>query len=366
MEDKSVHIQFMQRALQLAARGEKAVRPNPMVGAVIVKNGDIIAEGFHERFGYNHAELNALIIAGTEAKGSTLYVNLEPCCHQGKTPPCTDAIIKAGVSTVVIGMSDPNPKVAGKGIEILKRHGISVITDVETDACCGLNHVFIKYISLGLPYVTMKIAQSLDGRIATESGHSKWITGTAARAQVHQIRCDNDAVLVGIGTVLADNPRLTIRHLAGKQPRRIVLDSQLQTPLNSNLLTDAHASQTIIATTRPNSIALSKIQKMGITIWRMEADDFGGVALAPLLHRLAEERISTLLVEGGASIFTSFLRERLVDRLVIMMAPKIIGRGTDAIGSLHIEKVDKSYQLKHVNVRKLCEDIVVEGDVVYP
>ena len=209
---------YIKRTLKLANKGIGKVSPNPLVGCAIVKNGKIISEGYHEQFGDDHAEVVALKKADEDAKDATLYVNLEPCCHYGKTPPCTDAIIKAGIKKVVIGMIDPNPLVSSGGIKILKKHNIEVKAGIEDKACRHLNRAFIKHISTKLPYVTIKIAQSLDGRVATKTGHSKWITSKKARKETHRLRSENDAILVGISTVLADNPQLTVRHTHGKNP----------------------------------------------------------------------------------------------------------------------------------------------------
>ncbi len=366
MSDHNEHAAFMQRALQLAARGRRLVNPNPMVGAVIVKDGRVVGEGYHQRFGEAHAEINAIRDAGAMTRGATMYVTLEPCCHYGKTPPCTEAIVNAGISRVVIGMLDPNPLVQGKGVQALRQHFVEVITDIACPECEQLNEVFIKYISTGMPFVTLKIAQTLDGRIATRNGHSKWITSTAARAQVHKFRCEHDAVLVGIGTVLADNPRLTIRHVAGEQPIRIVLDSNLRIPLNSYLLNDAHTAHTLIATTKLHSPATEHIETSGASVLQVEADSSGKISLPHLLRAMANMQISSVLVEGGTAVFTSFLRQKLADRLVVMIAPKILGQGIEAIGNLNIEHINQSYQLTRPIVRVVAPDIVVDGRLHYP
>ncbi|MDW7679849.1 MAG: bifunctional diaminohydroxyphosphoribosylaminopyrimidine deaminase/5-amino-6-(5-phosphoribosylamino)uracil reductase RibD [bacterium] len=356
---------FIIKTIQLAKRGLGRVNPNPMVGSIIVKDSRIIGTGFHKCFGQEHAEIAAIRDAGDDASGATLYVNLEPCCHHGKTPPCTEAIIQAGIKRVVIGMVDPNPLVNQQGIQILQQNGIEVTTGVEQQACQDLNRAFIKYITQKLPYVTIKIAQSLDGRIATESGHSQWITCEAARRESHRIRAANDAVIVGLGTVLADNPSLTVRLTRGKNPVRIVLDSHLRIPLNCNLLTDPHINQTIIATTVGNSAKIDRIRERGAHVWQLEKDAYGKTSISALMRKMAQARMSAVMVEGGAEVITSFLREKMADRIVFAIAPIIIGAGVESIGPLNIATVDDSIHLTKINFKQLGTDIIVSGDIVY-
>lgn len=355
--------QYIKRALRLARKGIGYVNPNPLVGSIIVKNGKVVGEGYHQCFGNEHAEINALREAGKKARGATLYVNLEPCCHYGKTPPCTDAIVNAGIKRVVVGMVDPNPLVNQKGIEILKRHGLEILTPIEEEACRQLNRVFIKYITTGLPYVTLKIAQSLDGRIATRTGHSRWITSYKARVEAHRIRSQSDAVIVGIGTVLADNPQLTVRHVKGRNPVRLVLDSHLEIPLNCQLLTDENVHKTVIVTTVPDSEKVSQIKKMGAQVWHIEQDYDGRISLSGLMHKIAAARMSAVMVEGGAQVFTSFLKEKIVDHIIVALAPKILGAGIEAIGDLGILTVDDGIQLANVAFKNLNPDLLVSADV---
>jgi len=357
--------EYIKRTVQLARKGIGYVNPNPMVGSVIVKDGEIVGEGYHQCFGKEHAEIIAMRYAGEKARGATLYVNLEPCCHYGKTPPCTNAIIKAGIKRVVVGMVDPNPLVNQRGIEILRQHRIEVITGIEESACKELNCVFSKFITTGMPYVTLKIAQSLDGRIATASGHSQWITSQQARVEAHRIRSENDAIVVGIGTVLADNPQLTVRHIKGRNPVRIVLDSLLRISLKSKLLTDDHIHKTVIATTCKDSAKISQIKKTGAHIWQIEKDKNGKLSIPNLLKKLAQARMSAVMVEGGAQVYTSFLKEKMVDHIVIALAPKIIGTGIEAIGDLGILTVDNSIELINVKTKKLGPDLFVSADVSY-
>ena len=356
---------YIKRTIKLARKGIGYVNPNPMVGSVIVKHGEIVGQGYHQCFGKEHAEIMALRDAGEKSRGATLFVNLEPCCHYGKTPPCTDAIIKAGIKRVVIGMVDPNPLVNQGGIEILKQHQIEVITGVEESACKEFNRVFIKYISTAMPYVTLKIAQSLDGRIATVTGNSQWITSHPARVAAHRLRSESDAIIVGIGTVLADDPQLTVRHVRGRNPVRIVLDSRLRISFESQLLSDEHVHQTIIATTSNDLSKIDRIKEKGAHAWVIEQDKNGNVSLPILLKKLAQARMSAVMVEGGAGLYTSFLKAKMVDRIVFALAPKIIGIGKDAIGNLGILDVDNCIKLFNVKIKKLGPDILVSADVGY-
>jgi len=342
------------------------VSPNPMVGCVIVKDTTIVGQGYHHYFGGPHAEVMALQDAGEAARGATLYVNLEPCCHYGKTPPCTDAIIRAGIQRVVVGMIDPNPLVNQRGIEILRYHGVEVTTGVEEAACRELNRAFVKYMVTGLPYVTIKIAQSLDGRIATITGHSQWITSYPARVFAHRLRAEHDAVLVGIGTVLADDPQLTVRYAKGRDPIRIVLDDHLRIPLSSQLLNAQLAGRTIVVTISDDKQRRRAIEATGAQVWRLSSNPQGHVAIPELLKKMAAAHISSVLVEGGAQVITSFLNDRLADRMIVAIAPKIIGTGIEAIGDLGIGSVDRCIELTNLRWRTAGPDHVVIGDILYP
>ncbi len=355
--------EYIKRAIRLARKGIGYVNPNPMVGSIIVKDGKIVGQGYHPCFGKEHAEIVALQNAGEKARGASLYVNLEPCCHYGKTPPCTDAIIKAGIKRVVIGMVDPNPLVNQRGIEILTQHQIEVVTGVEEQNCKQLNRAFIKYITAGMPYVTLKIAQSLDGRIATTTGNSKWITSHKARIEAHRIRSENDAIIVGIGTVLADNPQLTVRHVTGKNPIRIVLDGNLKISLESQLLIDENVHKTVIATTSNDTEKILKIKNIGAHVWSIEKDENGNISIPELLKKIANARMCAVMVEGGSKVYTSFLKAKMVDHIVFTLAPKILGAGIEAIGDLGILSVDNSIELVNVKIKKLNPDILVSADV---
>ncbi|MFO7569311.1 MAG: bifunctional diaminohydroxyphosphoribosylaminopyrimidine deaminase/5-amino-6-(5-phosphoribosylamino)uracil reductase RibD, partial [Smithellaceae bacterium] len=307
---------YMNLALKLAAKGRGYASPNPMVGAVLVKHDRIIGQGYHQCCGKNHAEVNAIENTTESAEGSTLYVTLEPCCHHGKTPPCTDRIIKDKIARVVIGTGDSNPRVSCQGIRILQQNGIEVKSGVLEKACRTLNEVFFHYMETGLPFVTIKYASTLDGRIATACGRSQWISSPPSLKFVHRLRARHDAILVGVGTVLLDDPELTVRLVRGRNPVRIVVDSHLKIPDSAKLIVTAAQITTIIATTR--SLADPRAQDLsarGAQILTIDADAQGRVDLAKLLKALAARNISSLLVEGGSQIITSFLRENLVNRL---------------------------------------------------
>ena len=359
--NKLIDIEFIKKTIQLAKKGSGFVNPNPLVGSIIVKNRKVIGKGYHKCFGREHAEIVALQQAGDKASGATLYVNLEPCCHHGKTPPCTDAIIKAGIKRVVIGMVDPNPLVNQQGIKILRENGIEVESGIEEQACEQLNCAFIKYIQTGLPYVTLKIAQSLDGRIATSTGHSQWITSEPARKEAHRLRAENDVILVGIGTVLADDPQLTVRMVKGSNPVRIILDSSLRIPLDCQMLNDEFVNITIVVTTNENIHKIKKIENRGAHVWLMEKDNNGQVFLPGLLKKIGRAKKSAVMVEGGAEIFTSFLKEKLVDRIVYALAPKILGSGKEAIGDLGISLVDDGVHLKNIKIKKVGVDLLLDA-----
>lgn len=362
----SKDVGYMEKALLLAKRGKGKTSPNPIVGALIVKKGKIIAEGFHQRLGGPHAEIVALRRAGARAKGATLYVTLEPCCHAGRTGPCTEAILKSGIREVVVGMKDPNPLNSGKGIRILRASGIRVRADVLKNACRDLNAPFIKYMAKKIPYTTVKVAQSLDGKIATVSGASHWITGEAARRSVHAERAHSDAILIGVNTVLKDDPLLTARQ-GGKpllhQPTRIVLDRYLRTPRGSRLVrTSFHAPLFLAIGKDVSEKKLLSYHPYPIVFLRTETDG-GKVKLLPLLKMLAEMEISSLLVEGGGTVIADFLENRLVDRILWFVAPKLIGgkQAPTAFEGKGIPKLSQALSLKKSTVRKVGSDLLIEG-----
>jgi diaminohydroxyphosphoribosylaminopyrimidine deaminase/5-amino-6-(5-phosphoribosylamino)uracil reductase len=331
--------QFMLQCIELARLGKGQVSPNPLVGAVIVNNKRVVGKGFHRKFGEAHAEINALSEAGGKARGATLYVNLEPCSHYGKTPPCTDAIISSGIRRVVVGTIDPNPLVKGKGIRALTSAGVEVRTGILSEECRKLNEFFVKKMTTGLPFVTLKIAQTLDGKIALPSRPSQWITSKESRKRVHQLRAEYDAVLVGARTAQLDDPRLTARLVKGRNPKRVLLDGNLTTPLSSRLLSDGLRYQTIVFAEEGGSSEVEKkkliLERRGIQIVEIPARKDGTLHLKAVLESLADMNILSVLVEGGQQVFTQFLDERLVDRVLVFVAPKMYGcDGVPAFGHL--------------------------------
>jgi len=355
---------YMKLVLRLARRGEAWVSPNPMVGCIIVKNGRIIGEGYHQRFGCYHAEINALHNASEPVRGATIYVNLEPCTHHGKTPPCIESIIAAKPRRVVIGTADPNPVVAGKGIEALRTRGIKTTVGVLEKECRNLNERFFKFMRTGIPFVTVKFAQSIDGRIATVSGHSRWISCEQSLRFAHSLRSHHDAVLIGSGTVTKDNPELTVRLLKGRNPIRVVVDSHLRISPDSRILTAQDEAKTIVASTSQGSGARrARIAGLGIEVLTVDTDKDRRVDLTRLLFELGKRNISSVLVEGGAAVITSVLTEQLADRVVIIIAPRIIGKGIESIGDLGIRSVDESIRLSYRSIRRLGDDLVIDGRI---
>ena len=337
---------YMRLALALAKKGRGYVSPNPLVGAVIVKNGRIISRGYHQRFGGNHAEINALKNASEDVAGSTLYVTLEPCCHEGKTPPCIDSIIKHKIARVVIGTIDSNPLVSCQGINYLQSCGIEVKTGVLENECRKLNEMFFHYMETGLPFVTIKYAQTLDGRIATATGESQWISSAASLKFTHQLRAAHDAILVGAGTVIKDNPELTVRLVRGRNPLRVIVDSELKIPGKTKVFQNYLKAKTLIATIKnAGDPQFQNLADLGAEIITIDADEKGNVDLKKLLKILAERNISSILIEGGAQIITSVLKNNLANRLVTVIAPKIIGNGIEAVGDLNIRNLDSAKKL---------------------
>ena len=356
--------EYMRRALELAGRGVGWTSPNPMVGAVVVKDGRVIGEGFHERCGEAHAERNALAHCTESPAGATMYVTLEPCCHQGRQPPCTDAILEAGIARVVVGSDDPNPLVAGKGIDILRRAGVEVETGVLKAECDALNYVFFHYITTGLPYVVMKYAMTLDGKIATCSGKSKWITGEAAREKVHRDRSRYRAIMAGVGTVLADDPMLNCRIEGGRDPVRVICDSHLRTPLTSRIVATAREIPTILATVSADKEAAAPYEAAGCRVWTLP-ERGGRPDLTELMRRLGAEGIDSVLLEGGGTLNWTALESGIVNRVQAYIAPKLYG-GAGAkspVGGRGVEDPAGAVRLRDISIRRLGGDILLEGEV---
>ena len=365
MPKNDIHKKYMRIALELAERARGRTSPNPLVGAVLVKDGEVVGQGYHQKAGAPHAEINALEEAGPKACGATLYINLEPCSHYGRTPPCSKAVIKAEISEVYVSMCDPNPLVSGRGVKQMKEAGIKVHVGLLEDEARRLNEIFIKYITTRTPFVLLKTAMTLDGKIATDTGHSRWVTGKTAREKVHQLRGEFDAILVGINTVLADNPALTCRlPEGGKDPIRVILDSQARTPVDSRVITQESESFTYIVVTDKAPLDRLKALSSGkAKIVRTALDIRGRVDLRELLLKLGEMEITSLFVEGGSEVAASFLEARLVDKILTFIAPKIVGgnQAPGPVGGFGKALMDQAVPLTGVTFGQVGEDFWVEG-----
>lgn len=354
----------MRLALSLAKKGQGMTSPNPAVGAVIVKGGRVAGRGYHKKAGGPHAEVCALASCGNP-KGATLYVTLEPCCHFGKTPPCVDAVIGSGIKTVVVGMPDPNPLVAGGGIKRLEQAGVKVVTGVLEKECRALNEPFIKFITTGKPFFTVKLASSLDGRTAASTGDSKWITGLGSRRLVHKMRKATDAVMVGSSTVIKDDPELTVRLVKGRDPLRVIVDSSFRSPLDAKALripTKTGARPPVVFTTRrADKSKIKAARSSGVDVVVVGRSD-EGVDLKAVSAELARRGVLSVLVEGGGTLAASFIREGLADKLMIFYGPLMIGSdGFPSVGPLGVRSVKNAVRLKTMTVKRVSDDILVEG-----
>jgi len=351
---------YMRLALRLAERAAGRTSPNPMVGAVLVRGGKVIATGYHRKAGGPHAEIAALRRAGIKARGATLYLTLEPCSHYGRTPPCVDAVIAAGVKEVVAGMTDPNPLVAGKGFRRLRQAGIRVRSGVLEKESRALNEAFNNFITRRLPFVLLKLAATLDGKIATATGSSRWVTGGEARRFVHDLRNRFDAVMVGVGTVLADDPQLTCRIRGGRNPVRIILDPRLRIPLKARVLNEP--GKTIVVAGESASRAKQKaLEKRGAEVWRF-AVSRSGIPLAAVLKKIAAREMVGVLIEGGAATAARALAEKVVDKIAFFYAPKIVGgEGIPALTNLGVKDMKDSLTVRDMNVERVGNDLLVTG-----
>lgn len=357
-------IEYMREALALAEKGMGFVNPNPMVGAVIVKNGRIIGRGWHRKCGELHAERNAFADCTEDCTDASIYVTLEPCCHYGKTPPCTEAIIEHNIKRVIIGSSDPNPLVAGKGVKILREHGIEVTEGVLRDDCDRLNEIFFHYITTGLPFVTMKYAMTMDGKIAAYTGKSQWITGEQSRQNVQYDRLRHSAIMVGVGTVLADDPMLTCRLEHGRNPVRIVCDTCLRTPIESNIVQTASKIPTIIATCSDDRKKISEYKALDCRIIRLNEKN-GHTDLNQLMKILGDEKIDSILLEGGGELNWSALKTGIVSKIQTYIAPKLFG-GKDAkspISGIGVPSPDDAFMLTDSRIQRIGDDFLIESRV---
>ena len=377
MPDRQQDIEYMQRAIALAKKGAGSVNPNPMVGCVVVKDNEIIAEGYHEYYGGFHAERNALTHTTADCNGATLYVTLEPCCHYGKTPPCTEIIIEKGIKKVVVGLLDPNPLVAGKGIKILEDAGIEVVSGIEEDKIKELNKVFLKYIKTKRPYVLLKTAMTLDGKIASYTGDSKWITNEKSRHFVHKLRSEMMGIVTGIGTVKADNPMLNSRLEVQQptdnsqkpdihQPIRIIVDTKASISLESNIVKTANEYRTILAVGQQSMVngqqsKVEMLKSLNVEILYCEEKD-GHVDINDLMIKLGQKGIDSLLLEGGATLNAAFLQAGCVDEVYAFIAPKIIGgeHSKSPIGGQGIELMKDAIMLKDIKIETFDNDILIK------
>jgi diaminohydroxyphosphoribosylaminopyrimidine deaminase/5-amino-6-(5-phosphoribosylamino)uracil reductase len=349
---------YMKRALRLAARAWGVTSPNPMVGAVIVRNGHIISEDFHRSPGTPHAEALAIEKAGEKTRGAELYVNLEPCCHTEKrTPPCTKTVITVGIKKVIIAMKDPNPRVSGRGIAELQRAGIEVVSGVLEDKARRLNEAYVKYITTGKPFVTLKVAMTLDGKIATPEGQSKWITGEKARRLVHHLRSGVDAIMTAIGTVKTDDPRLKARTTGGRSPIRIIIDPRLEISLEAAVLSTP--PDTIIVTRVNNNSKVHHLEQSGIKLIFFK----NALDLNFLIKKLAKMDITSVLIEGGSSLNAHALWDGIVDKILLFIAPMIIGgmESFPAVGGKTFKRLEDAYRVKDARARRIGEDFLIEG-----
>ncbi|WP_394870671.1 bifunctional diaminohydroxyphosphoribosylaminopyrimidine deaminase/5-amino-6-(5-phosphoribosylamino)uracil reductase RibD [Clostridium butyricum] len=354
---------YMKRALELAVKGIGMVNPNPMVGAVIVKDNKVIGEGFHEKYGHAHAERNAVKNAVEDIEGATVYVTLEPCAHYGKTPPCVELLIEKKVRKVVIGMLDPNPLVAGKSIKKLKENNIEVKVGVKEKECRKLNEVFIKYITTKKPFVIMKAGISIDGKIATSSGESKWITSERSRLHSHELRNRMSGIMVGINTVLSDDPSLTYRgEHKGKDPLRIIIDSTLKVPFESKVIKYNNNNTIVACVENTDLIKKEKLEKMGVKIIETKSKK-GKVDLQEVVEKLGKEKIDSILLEGGGTLNFSALKEGIVDKVRFYIAPKIIGgeNSKNSVSGQGFYNLDDCVNLKDMSYEQMGNEIVVEG-----
>jgi diaminohydroxyphosphoribosylaminopyrimidine deaminase/5-amino-6-(5-phosphoribosylamino)uracil reductase len=359
-----LHEKFLKKAITLAKTARGNTSPNPLVGAVIVKKGEIIGAGCHKKAGLPHAEINAINNAKKSVKGASLYLNLEPCCHHGRTPPCADAVIKAGIKEVYIGMLDPNPLVAGKGVKKLKANGIKVVAGILKEECERLNESFIKFITKKTPFVILKSAATLDGKTATKKGDSKWITNEKSRAFVHRLRSETDAIMVGSGTLKSDDPLLTAR-VKGKKPKnpvRVILDTKLKIKKGANVLKDMGSARTIIFTAKDADLKKVKaITDTGASVITVGLKD-GRLDLKKVLKRLYKEDITSVLVEGGSELHSSFVREKLADKMYLFLAPKLLP-GSDAtpvFSGVSKDLIKNAISVNLNSIKRFDEDLMVE------
>jgi diaminohydroxyphosphoribosylaminopyrimidine deaminase/5-amino-6-(5-phosphoribosylamino)uracil reductase len=361
--DERIRDRYMRMALSFARRGTGTVSPNPRAGCVIVDEsadgGKVVSWGYHRKYGGPHAEIEALRKAGGCARGCALYVNLEPCCHTGKTPPCADAIIEAGISKVVAGIKDPNPKVNGSGAEILEKAGIEVVVGVLEEECRWINRGFIRSMTMGRPWVTVKAAVSLDGRMALNNGRSKWISGSDSRIRSHLLRAENDAIMVGVGTILRDNPALSVRDADGSSPVKVIVDRELETPENAKVLDGGKC--VFFTGPSPDENKVGALAKKGAKVIRQKEGTGDHIPMDVILSELCALGVNQLMVEGGSRLIGSLIKSGSVDEYSIFIAPKVLGAGIGFGDSISFAHMDDTISIKNMKVRKIGDDIWFEG-----
>jgi diaminohydroxyphosphoribosylaminopyrimidine deaminase/5-amino-6-(5-phosphoribosylamino)uracil reductase len=350
---------YIKLTLEIAKKGIGFVSPNPLVGAVLVKEGKIIGAGYHQKYGEAHAEVNAINSASESVEGATLFVNLEPCSHFGKTPPCVDALLESKIKKVVIGTLDMNPIVCGNGIQKLKDNGVEVKVGILENECVELNKFFFKNVTKKTPYVTLKSAITIDGKIADASFQSKWITSTASRKQVHKLRNEYDAVLIGANTVNKDDPQLTVRLVEGRNPKRIILDPNLKSCIDRKIF---HSEKNVLLVTsveKKNSPKVKALQELGVKILFARTDEQKQFRLKTVLKKIGDENITSILVEGGAKVYNSFIKENLFDEMQIFIAPKLLGSGIQFLSDFGIKEMSKARKLSLHSFEKYDDDLLL-------
>ncbi len=358
-EDK----EFMKKALNLARRGGGYVNPNPQVGAVVIREGEVVGKGYHEKFGAPHAEVRALEDAGAQAKGGVMYVTLEPCVHYGKTPPCTEAIMESGLNRLHVAIEDPNPKVSGKGIEKLRKAGVDVSLGLLKEEAEKLNEIYLHYVRTGRPFVLLKLAMTMDGKIATRSGDSRWISSEPARKLVHELRARYSGVGVGVNTVLSDDPRLNVRKASGPDGARFVFDPEGRTPPDSRILELSSPAPTIVVTRSDLSeCSLSPLEGSDVEVWRVAGQE-EKIDIEAFLEKMGDRGYDSLLVEGGGQLAWGFLSEGLVDKVQFFYSPRIVGgeKAVPAVGGSGVEKVDQGIEIGDTTVTRIGDDVTIEG-----
>jgi len=350
---------YIKLTLEIAKKGIGSVSPNPLVGAVLVKEGKIIGAGYHQKYGEAHAEINAIKSASESVEGATLFVNLEPCSHFGKTPPCVDALLESKIDKVVIGTLDMNPLVCGSGIQKLKENGIEVKVGILENECIELNKFFFKNVTKKTPYVTLKAAITIDGKIADGSYQSKWISSIASRKQVHKLRAEYDSVLIGANTVNKDDPQLSVRLVEGRNPKRIILDPQLKSCIERKIFHSEKNVLLITSVEKKDTVKVKTLKNLGVNFLFVKTDEMKQFHLKTVLKKMSDQNIASILVEGGAKVYNAFIKENLFDEMQIFIAPKLLGNGIQFLSDFGIKEMSKARKLIIHSFEKYDEDLLL-------